>query len=160
MSADPPTVRGPEAEGGLSAVLAFAPDGRLRTRIDAGGGYGRIHHAVVEDGRLFAVTATESGRGALFSGVVAFDLASGAELWRKDAGDAALDVTDGRVTMVRPGCNGDLMFGLDAATGDEEDEQGFRDRWVTAGSVLTYQDLVIVVRGGGKPHPFSVYERW
>ncbi|MEU0403914.1 hypothetical protein ABZ318_27505 [Streptomyces sp. NPDC006197] len=26
--------------------------------------------------------------------------------------------------------------------------------------VLTYQGLVIAVREGGEPHPFSVYERW
>ncbi|MFE9133090.1 PQQ-binding-like beta-propeller repeat protein [Streptomyces sp. NPDC007355] len=161
-SADPPAVRVHEADGGaVSAVLAFGPDGRGRSRIDAVGDYGKIITTVVKDGRLYALAGSGRGLGGgSFSGVVAFDLATGGELWRKGGGGDAFDVADGRVTVVRPSYkNGDLMFVVDAATGDEEDGRAFRDRVASAGGVLTYQDLVIVV-GGREGRPLTVYERW
>ncbi|WP_225800266.1 PQQ-binding-like beta-propeller repeat protein [Streptomyces sp. NK15101] len=161
VSADPPTVRVHETDGdGPGAVLAFGPDGRARSRIDAVGDYGQIFTAVVEDGRLFALTGSGRGQSGPFGGIVAFDLATGGELWRKAGGGSAFDVADGRVTVVRPSYkNGDLMFVIDAATGDEEDERAFRDRVAGAGDVLTHQDLVVVV-GGSAGHAFTVYERW
>ncbi|MER7000656.1 PQQ-binding-like beta-propeller repeat protein [Streptomyces sp. NPDC000410] len=161
VSADPPTVRVHEADGsGLSAVLAFGADGRAQSRIDAVGDYGRIFTTVVKDGRLFALARPGRGQGGPFSGVVAFDLATGGELWRKGGGGDAFDVADGQVTVVRPSYkNGDLMFVIDAATGDEEDERTFRDRVAGAGAVVTYQDLVVVA-GGGEGSALTVYERW
>ncbi|WP_128643959.1 outer membrane protein assembly factor BamB family protein [Streptomyces sp. SS] len=152
LSADPPTVRvdGPNGTG-LSSVLAFGPDGRDQGRVDGAGDFGEI-----------STTAIAATKGVVpaFSGVVAFDLANGAQLWRKGGGASALDVSDGRVTIVRPSYkHGDLMYVVDAATGDEEDERDFQDSVSSAGDVLTFQDLVVVVHGGTE-RPFTVYDRW
>lgn len=159
LSAVPATVRVDKPDGaGVSDILAFGPDGRPQARIEGFGDYGQISSTVVEGGRLFALAG---GRGAdEFLGAVAFDLATGDEMWRTEVFADVLGVRDGRVTTVRPSYkNGDYMYVLDAATGEEMDERGFLEQVRSAGPVLTYQDLVIVVRGG-QERPFTVYERW
>ncbi|WP_019889840.1 PQQ-binding-like beta-propeller repeat protein [Streptomyces purpureus] len=171
MSADPAVVSVADQDGGMRATLAFGSDGRLQSRIDDVGDHGSISEAVVEGGRLFTIASYEGGQGGSWERVVAFDLASGRELWREDVGNGTsgvdvLNVTDGRVTTVRTDWKyGDTLYVFDAATGDEDDDRAFRDHVVgyagKLGDVLTHQDLVVAVRGGeGGGRPFSVYERW
>ncbi|MER7625350.1 PQQ-binding-like beta-propeller repeat protein [Streptomyces sp. NPDC126503] len=161
LSADPPAVRVFEADGKTSAVLAYGTDGRVRARIAGAGDYGRLMGTSVEGGRLFASAWTGSGESTSFSGIVAFDLASGEQLWRTKVAGDDFDVRDGRVTTVRAHRHGDLLTVLDAATGDEEDDRPFRDAEVrSVAGVLTHQDLVILAHADDGMPPFSVYERW
>ncbi|MEV8456433.1 PQQ-binding-like beta-propeller repeat protein [Streptomyces sp. NPDC052095] len=165
VSADPPAVR-----VGGEAVLSFAPDGRPRSRIPVVGDHGRIVRTTVNDGRLLTITSYRNGPGGARERLVAFGLASGDELWRKDIGDGpgkveALDVTDGRVTTVRTDWeHSDTLYVHDAATGDEKDDRTFRDQVADYGNpvraLLTHGDLLIVVRGYDGARPFSVYDRW
>lgn len=166
VSADPPTVQVDIPDEGPDALHVFGSDGRHRARI-ATGDYSEIVDTAVEDGRLFVIAQSGSVPGSAINRVIAFDLASGGELWRKDVGDTVdgLDATDGRVTMVRPSWKyGDSLHVLDAGTGDEEDERDFRGHVVgwnrPVVDVLTYQDLVVVVRKDEEMGPFTVYERW
>ncbi|MFD4318570.1 hypothetical protein [Streptomyces sp. NPDC058548] len=86
-----------EGDRGVNAFLTFGPDGRAQQRIDStgdgdGDGYGSIGAEVsVSDGRLFALTS-----GGRWSSLVAFDLASGCQLWRTELGgvDALLPYKD------------------------------------------------------------------
>ncbi|MFF4082596.1 PQQ-binding-like beta-propeller repeat protein [Streptomyces sp. NPDC001777] len=170
LSADPPTVWFDESDGGKRAALAFGPDGRFRSRVDAVGDYGSIVRTATENGRLFAIASYEGGQGGPWERLVAFDLADGSELWRERVGNGtsdvdALEVTEGRVTTVQTSRKyGDTLYVFDAATGDEEDDRAFRDRVVGyaehVGGLLTHQDLVVVVRGYEGAPPFTVYERW
>ncbi|MFF8691401.1 PQQ-binding-like beta-propeller repeat protein [Streptomyces sp. NPDC015144] len=165
VSADPPTVR-----AGGEAVLSFSPDGRPRGSIPVVGDRGRIVRTAVDHGRLLTITSYRNGPGGARERLVAFDLASGDELWRRDVGDGpgnveALDVTDGRVTTVRTDWeHGDTLYVHDAATGDEKDDRTFRDQVADYGNplraLLTHGDLLIVVRGYDGARPFSVYDRW
>ncbi|MFF2013330.1 PQQ-binding-like beta-propeller repeat protein [Streptomyces sp. NPDC058195] len=169
VSADPPTVRVDE-QGGRKGFFAFGPDGRSRSRIGAVGDYGSIGRTAVADGRLITIASYEGGQGGAWERLVAFDLATGGELWRERVGNGssnveALDVTDGRVTTVRTDWKyGDTLYVHDAATGDEEDDRAFRDQVVDYGNpvrdLLTHGDLLIVVRGYDGARPFSVYDRW
>ncbi|MER7520792.1 PQQ-binding-like beta-propeller repeat protein [Streptomyces sp. NPDC126499] len=161
LSADPPAVRVDEADGKTSGVLSYGPDGRTRARIAGAGDYGKLMSTRVEGGRLFASVWAGDGESTYFSGIVAFDLASGDQLWRTKVAGDDFDVTDGRVTVARAHRHGDLMTVLDAATGDEEDDRSFRDSEVRSiAGVFTYQDLVILVHADDSMPPFSVYERW
>ncbi|MEH1015763.1 PQQ-binding-like beta-propeller repeat protein [Micromonospora sp. CPCC 206060] len=175
LSADPAVVRVAEsAESGVHAFLAFGPDGRPWGRIDFVGGYGKIKvdkpaEVSVANGRLFAVAEYKGTQGD-WDRLVAFDLATGGELWREDISGAwssviALHAEGGRVSALSVSSKyEDNLYVFDAATGDEEDDRAFRD---DVGAyegdltdLLTYKDLVIAVRWGEGVRPFSVYERW
>ncbi|MEU6622132.1 PQQ-binding-like beta-propeller repeat protein [Streptomyces litmocidini] len=169
LSADPAVVSVAEEKSGdgMRATLAFGPDGRPRGRIDDVGDYGSIEEVEVEGGRLFAIASYE-GSQSTWERLVAFDLATGDQVWRADLGDADLDeidVTDGRVTTLAFDWKyGDRLHVFDAATGDEEDDRAFRDHvagYATeVGDMFTYEDGVIAVRWGSGERPLSAYERW
>ncbi|MET8503725.1 PQQ-binding-like beta-propeller repeat protein [Streptomyces sp. NPDC004787] len=169
LSADPPAVWFGES-GGERAVLGFGPDGRPRSRVDAVGDYGSITRTAADGGRLFAVASYEGGQGGSWERLVAFDLASGDELWREDVGNGlsrvdVLEARDGRVTTVRANWKeGDTLYSFDGATGDEEEDRSFRDHVVGFGDPLrglvTHGDRVLLTRDGGERRPFTVYERW
>ncbi|WMX44796.1 PQQ-binding-like beta-propeller repeat protein [Streptomyces roseicoloratus] len=169
LSADPPAVWFNESDGARAAV-GFGPDGRPRSRIDAVGDYGSITETAADGGRLFAIAAYEGGQGGSWERLVAFDLASGDELWREDVGNGSsgvdvLEAKDGRVTTVETDAKyGDTLYVFDAASGDEEDDRSFRDHVVDGGDpvrgVLTHGDHVLLTRDGGVRRAFSVYERW
>jgi outer membrane protein assembly factor BamB len=170
LSADPAVVRVAAQDGSrVNAVLAFGPDGHPQGRIDEVGEYGSIGGVVVDDGRLFAV-ATYAGRQGDWRRIVAFDPASGNEVWRADVpggtvGVAGLHVKGGRVTILTSSSKyGDSLYVFDAATGDEEDDRSFRENPTEGNAglddLLVYKDLVIAVRWGEGVRPFSAYERW
>jgi outer membrane protein assembly factor BamB len=161
LSAIQPVVQIFEADGKNSAVLTYGPDGRTQARIAGTGDHGRLMSTHVEGGRLFSSARAGSGESTSFSRIVAFDLATGAQLWRTKVAGNDFDVTDGRVTTVSAHRHGDLLTVLDAATGDEKDDRSFRDAEVrSVAGMLTYQDLVILVHADDTMPPFSVYERW
>ncbi|MFC9398779.1 PQQ-binding-like beta-propeller repeat protein [Streptomyces sp. NPDC057027] len=169
LSADPAVVSVAEEKSGdgMRATLAFGPDGRPQGRIDDVGDYGSVEEVEVEGDRLFAIASYE-GSQSTWERLVAFDLATGDQLWRTDLGNADLDeidVTDGRVTTLDFDRKyGDSLHVFDAATGDEEDDRAFRDHVVghadEVGDMFTYEDGVIAVRWGGGERPLSAYERW
>ncbi|MFD8588692.1 PQQ-binding-like beta-propeller repeat protein [Streptomyces sp. NPDC059637] len=146
----------------VGAFLAFGPDGRPRGRIESTGAHGSIGgNVAVSDGRLFALT--DGGSWGL---LVAFDLATGGELWRTDLGSArskagGLHAESGRVMAVLTSDKyGDNLYVYNAATGDEEEDRAFRERIGGVQDLFPYKDLVIGVRTGGSVQPFSAYKRW
>ncbi|MFF8280994.1 PQQ-binding-like beta-propeller repeat protein [Streptomyces lateritius] len=165
LSTEPVVVQlGGTAEGQPGAYLAFGGDGKAVGRIGTTGGYGTLlAHApalvAIADGRLH-VGAEAGRRAAHRDRVVAFDLASGSEVWLRDVAVAgglrALDVTGGRVTVLAD--RGSRQDGLDvlrvlgAATGDEK---GSLDTGVDVdqekgdlADLRVYENLVIAVRWG------------
>ncbi|WP_086825939.1 PQQ-binding-like beta-propeller repeat protein [Streptomyces sp. NRRL B-24572] len=168
LSADPPVVSLVETVGEVKTVLSFGADGRPAAWIDRVGDYGTIEEVAVADGRLFAI-ASYQGSQSTWERIVAFDLDTGDQAWRVDAGSAdfgALDVRGGRVTTVDLDRKyGDSLIVLDAATGDEEEDRAFRTR-VGSGyegeldALFAVGDRVAVVRWGAGKRPVSVYERW
>ncbi|WP_328947062.1 PQQ-binding-like beta-propeller repeat protein [Streptomyces sp. NBC_00250] len=167
LSAEPAVVSvADQADSGMRATLAFGPDGRPQGRIDDIGDYGSIEESAVGGGRLFAIASYE-GSQSTWERVVAFDLATGDQVWRADLGNAdleQLDVTGGRVTTVSLDKKyGDGLYVFDAATGDEEEDRAFRERMGPSdalGELFTHGDRVVVVRWGAGQRPLSVYERW
>ncbi|MEU7515111.1 PQQ-binding-like beta-propeller repeat protein [Streptomyces sp. NPDC042898] len=170
LSADPAVVSVAE-DGGeeRTATLSFGPEGRPLARVEGVGDYGSIEEVRVEGDRLFAIAAYEGSQGTPWDRVVAFDLATGDQLWRGDVRKAdldELDVRDGRVTTVELDKKyGDSLYVFDAATGEEEDDRSFRDRVGkgyagTLGDLFTFEDRAVVVRWGAGERPVSVYERW
>ncbi|MFF1509621.1 PQQ-binding-like beta-propeller repeat protein [Streptomyces sp. NPDC058326] len=176
LSAEPAVVQiGGTTEGGQGAFLLFGEDGKAAGRIETTGGYGTIQAhtpalVAVVDGRLYAGAEIRE-RKAYRDRVVAFDLASGSQVWLEDVAVAgglrALDVAGGRVTVLadrgrRQGGHDELVV-LDAATGDEKEsidtgidvDQG---KGELAG-VRVYQDLVVAVRWDWGVRPFSAYVR-
>ncbi|MEU8622626.1 PQQ-binding-like beta-propeller repeat protein [Streptomyces sp. NPDC048623] len=158
LSAEPTvlTVQEP-GDHGVHAWFAFGPDGRRQGQIDV-----RSVEAAVADGKLF----TASG------GVVAYDLASGNEVWSSDRLYAnqsvtALHVGGGRVTIFtreRRGLDGLHVY--DSATGETVDERTF-DRDTDDGNdkitgLYRYKDLYIAARWGNdwNRRPFSAYRTW
>ncbi|WP_189600616.1 outer membrane protein assembly factor BamB family protein [Streptomyces lateritius] len=176
LSTEPVVVQlGGTAEGQPGACLTFGEDGKAVGRIETTGGYGTLQaHApalvAVADGRLY-VGAENRRREAYRDRVVAFDLASGSEVWLRDVAVAgglrALDVTGGRVTVLAD--RGSRQDGLDelrvldAATGDEKEslETGV-DVDQEKGDLAdprVYENLVIAVRWGWGVRPVSAYAR-
>ncbi|XIE81013.1 PQQ-binding-like beta-propeller repeat protein [Streptomyces sp. SBR177] len=166
VSADPVVVRigGPDEADGY-AYRAFGPDGRPRGVVDAPGGHGRITGATVDGGRLLATATGDSGSGGGWDRIVAFDLASGNELWNRTVAGNWMDTAgwsarDGRVTVLTTSSKyGDELHVYDAATGHEQESRAFRDRLARADELLTYEDLVIAFRRGPGGRPFTVYAR-
>ncbi|MET9803394.1 PQQ-binding-like beta-propeller repeat protein [Streptomyces sp. NPDC006368] len=143
-------------EHGVHAYLAFGQDGSRQGQIDVIGS-----DAAVADGKLFVVSG----------GVVAFDLASGREVWSSDSFGAwreitAMHVGSGRVTVFTRARKGlDELYVYDSATGDTVDDRTF-DRDTDDGNaelagLFRYEDLFIAVRrGDGTLRPFSAYRTW
>ncbi|MFJ8646111.1 PQQ-binding-like beta-propeller repeat protein [Streptomyces sp. NPDC093546] len=162
-SADPIVLRVMNGQEG--STLSFTADGRPQGRIERVGDYGTIKDVAVAGGRLFAV-ATYQGSQSTLDQIVAFDLASGDELWREDGGGGgttpgAFHAEGDRVMYtVNSRKYGDRLMVFDAATGDEEEDREFREEPVEADDLLTYKDLVIAVRSGVGVRPFTAYERW
>lgn len=171
LSADPVAVRVGEPEGsGSYSYLAFGADGRPQGRIDEVGGHGDIKQAAVAEGRLLAIATYVGNQSAEWERLVAFDLASGNELWRERVATGGIDVAGlhagrDRVTIITSSAKyGDSLYVYDAATGDEEDDRGMRGDpivgYETLNGLFTYEDRVIAFRHGQGVRPFSVYERW
>ncbi|MFD0151916.1 PQQ-binding-like beta-propeller repeat protein [Streptomyces sp. NPDC127132] len=169
LSADPAVVFLAE-DGGEErvATLSFGPEGRPLAHVEGVGDYGSIEEVRVGGDRLFAIASYE-GSQSTWERVVAFDLATGDQVWRSDIGKAdldGLDVRDGRVTTVDLDKKyGDSLYVFDAATGDEEDDRSFRDRvgkGYTGGldDLFTFEERAVAVRWGAGERPVSVYERW
>lgn len=172
LSADPPVVRvgSPEGSGSYS-YLAFGADGRPQARIDGVGGHGDIKQATVAEGRLLAIASYVGNQRAEWERLVAFDLATGNELWRERVASTWSEVAGlnagggGRVTVVTSSFKyGDTLNVYDAATGEEVDDRAFRGDPIadneTLGDLFTYEDRVIAFRHGQGVRPFSAYERW
>ncbi|MGP3634130.1 outer membrane protein assembly factor BamB family protein [Streptomyces sp. 24-1644] len=176
LSAEPPVVQnGGTTEGGQGAFLLFGEDGKAAGRIETTGGYGTVQaHApalvTVADGRLYAGAEIRE-RKSYRDRVVAFDLASGSQVWLENVAVAgglrALDVTGGRVTVLADRGSRqdslDELVVLDAATGEEKEsiDTGSdvdRHKGELAG-VRVYEDLVVAVRWGSGVRPFSAYTR-
>ncbi|XCM31878.1 PQQ-binding-like beta-propeller repeat protein [Streptomyces parvus] len=124
----------------------------------------------VADGRLY-LGAESREREAYRDRVVAFDLASGSQVWLQDVAVAgglrALDVTGGRVTVIADRGSRhdglDELRVLDAATGDEKEsiEAGLdvdRAQGELA-DLFVYEKLVVAVRQDSGVRPFSAYAR-
>ncbi|MET9427405.1 PQQ-binding-like beta-propeller repeat protein [Streptomyces sp. NPDC003036] len=164
MSADPLVVSvQDEDDSGVRAMLAFGPDGRLQSRIDDVGDHGNIARAIVSDGRLITL-ALYRGKQSTLERLVAFDLATGRELWREDLGGGLevddLEVKGDRVMVVATSRKSDdRFFVFDAATGDEEEDRGIRGGWGSA-TLYAYKDRFIAVRWGAGEPPVMAYERW
>ncbi|MEV6326250.1 PQQ-binding-like beta-propeller repeat protein [Streptomyces sp. NPDC051909] len=165
-SADPAVVRVGEPDGSAPySYRVFGPDGRPQGVIDEVGGYGQLTGATVDHGRLVALATGDISRGDTFDRLVAFDLASGNELWRETVTGNFMDTAgwsaqDGRVTVLTTSYKyGDQFHVHDAATGHEEETRAFRDRLDRGGEILTYEDLVIAFRHGPGVRPFTVYAR-
>ncbi|MES9623241.1 PQQ-binding-like beta-propeller repeat protein [Streptomyces tuirus] len=165
VSADPVVVRvGKEEGSGAYSYRAFGPGGRPQGVVDEVGRHGDIIDATVADGRLYA-TARYQGRQSTLDRFVAFDLATGEELWREDVGGGGrlvgLHAASGRVMAIWGSSKyGDQLRVLDAATGDEEEDRAFRDSVDGVVSLFPYEDLVIVFCHGQGARPFTAYERW
>ncbi|MFF3418816.1 PQQ-binding-like beta-propeller repeat protein [Streptomyces sp. NPDC002698] len=157
LSAEPTVLKVQEPkEHGVHAYLAFEPDGRRQGQIDIIG-----DDAAVTDGKLFAASG----------GVVAFDLATGNEVWSSDSlgtgrSITALHVGGGRVTVLtRSRKNHDELYVYDSAMGDTVDERTFSRDTDDGNAELTglfrYKDLFIAARwGDGARRPFSAYRTW
>ncbi|MER6598072.1 PQQ-binding-like beta-propeller repeat protein [Streptomyces parvus] len=175
-SAEPAVVQtGGTAEGQPGAFLAFDADGKATGRIETTGGYGTVQAhtsalVAVADGRLY-LGAESRERKAYRDRVVAFDLASGSQVWLEDVAVAgglrALDVTGGRVTVIADRGSRhdglDELRVLDAATGDEKEsfEAGLdvdRAQGELA-DLFVYEELVVAVRQDSGVSPFSTYAR-
>ncbi|MFD6657073.1 PQQ-binding-like beta-propeller repeat protein [Streptomyces parvus] len=175
-SAEPAVVQtGGTAEGQPGAFLAFGAEGQATGRIETTGAYGMVQAhtsslVAVADGRLY-LGAESREREAYRDRVVAFDLASGSQVWLEDVAVAgglrALDVTGGRVTVIAdrgPRHDGlDELRVLDAATGDEKEsiEAGLDMDRAQGGlaDLFVYEKLVVAVRQGSGVLPFSAYAR-
>ncbi|MFB8142376.1 outer membrane protein assembly factor BamB family protein [Streptomyces parvus] len=175
-SAEPAVVQtGGTAEGRPGAFLAFGAGGKATGRIETTGAYGMVQAhtsalVAIADGRLY-LGAESREREAYRDRVVAFDLASGSQVWLEDVAVAgglrALDVTDGRVTVIADRGSRhdglDELRVLDAATGDEKEsiEAGLdvdRAQGELA-DLFVYEKLVVAVRQDSGVRPFSAYAR-
>ncbi|MER6995999.1 PQQ-binding-like beta-propeller repeat protein [Streptomyces sp. NPDC000410] len=158
VSAEPAVLKVQEpVEHGVHAYLAFGQDGSRQGQIDVIG-----RDAAVAGGKLFVVSG----------GVVAFDLASGNEVWTSEDYGAwreitAMHVGNGRVTVFTHSRKGlDELYVYDSATGDTVDERTFsRDtdngNNTELADLFRHEDLFIAVRwGDGDLQPFSAYRTW
>ncbi|MFI1187312.1 PQQ-binding-like beta-propeller repeat protein [Streptomyces californicus] len=175
-SAEPAVVQtGGTTEGGPGAFLTFGAGGEATGRIGTTGRYGTVQAhtpalVAVADGRLY-LGAESREREAYRDRVVAFDLASGRQVWLEDVAVAgglrALDVTGGRVTVLADRGSRhdglDELRVLDAATGDEKEsvETGLDVDRGQGGpaDLFVYEELVVAVRRDAGAPPFSVYAR-
>ncbi|MET9903106.1 PQQ-binding-like beta-propeller repeat protein [Streptomyces sp. NPDC006446] len=158
LSAEPTVLKVQEQEQhGVHAYLAFGQDGRRQGQIDGVG-----DHATVADGKLFTGTGE----------VVAFDLATGNEVWSSGSFGSWRDVTamhaggGRRVTVFTRSRKGhDELYVYDSATGDTVDERTFSRETDDGNAELTglfrYKDLFIATRwGDGARRPLSAYRTW
>ncbi|WP_033223317.1 PQQ-binding-like beta-propeller repeat protein [Kitasatospora phosalacinea] len=170
VSADPVVVRIGDGSKGAGAFLVFGPDGRAQAQIEATGGYGQLVTGnrglvAVDGGRLLTV-ARYSTRAYSADRVVAFDLASGGQLWRTDPwgssqGVSALHAAAGRLTLLLGNRKGnDELYVLDTASGDERDDRSFHEDTGGGDLLFRHRDLVIAVRWGLAVRPITAYRPW
>ncbi|WCD90917.1 Outer membrane protein assembly factor BamB [Streptomyces xanthophaeus] len=168
ISADPLVVG---YEGG--AFHSFRHDGRPNPPIDYDGAYGTLDgkrplESATDGTRLYAL-ASYRRKGGTRHRAVAFDLATGQQVWKTGLDDTpglGLNLHDGKVTViVRTSPTSALanedLYVLDAATGKERDVRSFHDSVATA-RIFEYKGLLIGASLSDyvpTDPPFTAYKR-
>ncbi|MFD5715570.1 PQQ-binding-like beta-propeller repeat protein [Streptomyces pharetrae] len=175
LSADPLVVSVTTTPGSTSTSLSsaygsyysFGEDGSPNPPIDYDGDYGKLESegplgAATDGTRLYALAGYYM-KGVARHRAVAFDLATGRQVWSAGLDDlpgVGLHLRGGKVTVIARGSAtspvpDEDLYVFDAATGKERDVRDFHDD-VPADRIFEYRDLLIVV---GPDASFTAYER-
>ncbi|MFF3619347.1 hypothetical protein [Streptomyces sp. NPDC002467] len=148
-------------------------DGRANPPIDYNGSHGTLDAkrrlgATTDGTRLYALAGYYL-KGGTRHRAVAFDLATGEQVWKTGLDDfpgVGLNLQDGKVTViVRTSATSAIaneeLHVLDAATGKERDVRSFHDS-VAPSNIFEYKGLLIGANQSDyapPPPPFTAYER-
>ncbi|MFB9593733.1 outer membrane protein assembly factor BamB family protein [Streptomyces racemochromogenes] len=174
LSADPLVVSAStssDAEHG--AFYSFGKDGRPNPPIDYNGSYGTLDAkrplGTATDGTRLYALAGYYMKGGTRHRAVAFDLATGRQVWKTgldDSSGVGLNLQNGKVTVIVKTSPTSTMANeelhvLDAATGKERDVRSFHDS-VAPSKIFEYKGLLIGASLSDyvpPPPPFTTYER-
>ncbi|MFJ3723866.1 PQQ-binding-like beta-propeller repeat protein [Streptomyces sp. NPDC090045] len=174
LSADPLVVSASTSSGSEhGAFHSFDKDGRPHPPIDFNGAYGTLDAkrplgSTTDGTRLYALAGYYK-KGGTRHRAVAFDLATGQQVWKTGLDDSpgvGLNLQDGKVTVIvrtsatSAVANEDLYV-LDAATGKQRDVRSFHDS-VAPYKIFEYKGLLIGASLSDYvplPPPFTAYER-